>query len=156
MTFMNCNNRKFTIKKSLSFFFCINSCSLDKTFVELKNLLQSTNIQFNVVAITVTRITKNISVTQKIELSNYSFDHSRTESSAGDTFLYIANHLSYKSRSELNIYKKFELESSFVEIMNPKKSNIIVGTIYRHPKIDVAKINQEKKQCFFQAILILT
>ena len=119
------------------------------------------------VAITETRITKNISVTQKIELSNYSFEHSRTESSAGGTFLYIANHLSYKSRSELNIYKKFELESSFVEIMNPKKSNIIVGTIYRHPKIDVGKfknilsnllkkINQEKKQCFFQAILILT
>ena len=56
----------------------------------------------------------------------------------------------------MNIYKKFELESTFVEIINPKKSNIIVGTIYRHPEMDVTefnnilnnilkKINQEQK-----------
>ena len=145
-------------EKSLSFFH-INSCSLNKNFEELQNLLQSTNIQFDVIAITETRITKNISVTQNIELSNYSFEHTLTESSAGGTLLYIANHLSYKTRSDLNIYKKNELESTFVEIINPKKSNIIVGTIYRHPKMDVTefnnilnnllkKINQEQKTVF--------
>ena len=59
----------------------------------------------------------------------------------------------------MNIYKKFELESTFVEIINPKKSNIIVGTIYRHPEMDVTefnnifnnllkKINQEQKTVF--------
>ena len=109
----------------------------------------------------------NISVTQNIELSNYSFEHTPTESSAGGTLLYIANHLSYKIRSDFNIYKKFELESTFVEIINPQKSNIIVGTIYRHPKIDVTEFNnilnnllkkliKNKKQCFFKVILILT
>ena len=72
----------------------------------------------------------NIPVTQNIELSNYSFEHTPTESSAGGTLLYMANHLSYKTHHDLNIYKKFELESTFVEIINPK-SNIIVGTIYR-------------------------
>ena len=68
--------------------------------------------------------------------------------------------LSYKTRSDLNI-KKFELESIFVEIINPKKSNIIVGTIYRHPKMDVTEYNnilnnifrkkliKNKRQCFF-------
>ena len=92
-------------------------------------------------------------------LSNYSFEHTPTESFAGGILLYIANHLSYKTRSDLNIYKKFELESTF-EIINPKRSNIIVGTIDRHPKMDVTefnnilnnllkKINQEKKQSFF-------
>ena len=55
--------------------------------------------------------------------------------------------------------KKFELESTFVEIINPKISNIIVGTIYRHPKVGVTefnnvlnnllkKINQEQKIMF--------
>ena len=34
---------------------------------------------------------------------------------------YIANHLSYKPCNELNIYKKSELESTLVEIINPKK-----------------------------------
>ena len=138
-------------EKSLSFFH-INSCSLNKNFEELQNLLQSTNIQFDVIAITKTRITQNTSVTQNIELRNYSFEHT-------GTLLYIASHLSYKTRSDLNIYKKFELESTFVEIINPKKSNIIVGTIYRHPEMDVTefnnifnnllkKINQEQKTVF--------
>ena len=84
---------------------------------------------------------KNTPVTQNIELSNYSFEHTPRESSSGGTLLYIANHLSHKTRRDLNIYKKFELESIFVEIINPKKSNIIVDTIYRHPKMDVTEFN---------------
>ena len=43
-------------------FFYINSWSLNKNFEELQNWLQSTNIQFDVIAITETQITKNISV----------------------------------------------------------------------------------------------
>ena len=88
-------------------------------------------------------------------------EHTLTESSAGGTLLYIANPLSYKIRNDLKIYKKFELESTFIEIINPRKSNIIVGVIYKHPKMDVTdfnnnflnnllkKINQEQKKCFF-------
>ena len=60
-----------------------------------------------------------------------------TESSAGSNLLYIANHLSYKSHNDLNIYKKFELESTFMEVINPQKSNIITGSIYRHPSMDL-------------------
>ena len=63
-----------------------------------------------------------------------------TESSAGSTLLYIANNLSYKPRQDLNIYKKYELESTFIEIMNPKKSNI-VGAIYKHPSMDLTDFN---------------
>ena len=96
---------------------------------------------------------------RNIELNNSSFEYTPTESSAGSTLVYIANHLSYKTRSDLNIYKKFELESTFVEIINPKILNIIVGTIYRHPKVGVTefnnvlnnllkKINQEQKIMF--------
>ena len=44
-------------EKSLSFFH-INSCSLNKNFEELQNLLQSTNTQFDVIAITETRMKK--------------------------------------------------------------------------------------------------
>ena len=52
-----------------------------------------------------------------------------TESSAGGNVLYIANHLSYKPCQDLNIYEKNELESTFIEIVYPQNSNIIVGTI---------------------------
>ena len=41
----------------------------------------------------------------------------------------------------MNIYKKLELESTFIEIINPKKSNIIVGTIYKHPEMVFTKFN---------------
>ena len=55
--------------------------------------------------------------------------------------LYIAKHLSYKRCNNLNIYKKNEPESTFIEIVNPKKSNIIVGRIYRHPSMDLTDCN---------------
>ena len=74
-------------------------------------------------------------------LNHYSFEFTPTETSAGGTLLYIANHLSYKCRNDLSIYKKNELESTFIEIVNPKKSNIIVGVIYRHPSMDLADFN---------------
>ena len=106
-------------EKSLSVFH-INSCS---------NLLQSTNINFNVIAITETRIPKNVSITQNIALNNYSFERTPTESSAGGKLIYIANCLSYKIRSDLKIYKKIELESALIEKINSRKSYIIVGVI---------------------------
>ena len=33
------------------------------------------------------------------------------------------------------------MESTFIEIVNPRKSNIIVGVIYRHPSMDLADFN---------------
>ena len=104
MTLMNCN--KIPNKENSLSFFKINFCSLNENFEELQNLQQSTNVHFDVITITETRFTKNITLTQNIELSKYSFEHTPTESSAGGTFLYAANHLSYKTRSDLNIYKK--------------------------------------------------
>ena len=60
-------------------------------------------------------------LTSNINLNNYSFEFTPTESTAGGTLLYIANHLSYKSRNDLNLYKANQLESTFTEIVNSKK-----------------------------------
>ena len=70
----------------------------------------------------------------------------------------MANHLSDKTRSNFNIYKKYELESTFIEI-NPTKSNVIIGGINRYPKMDaidsknnlnnlLKKPNQEQETVF--------
>ena len=67
-----------------------------------------------------------------MNLNNYSFEFTPTETSAGGTSLYIVNHLSYKCRNDLNIYKKN---------VNRKKSNILVGVIYRHPSMDLTDFN---------------
>ena len=84
-----------------------------------------------------TQITRKVSLLNNLNLNSYSFEFTPTETCAGGTLLYIANRLSYKCCNDLNIYKKNELESTFVEIVNPKKSNVIVGVIYRHPSIDL-------------------
>ena len=42
----------------------------------------------------------------------------------------------------ISIRKVTEItEITFNEIVNPKKSNIIVGVIYRHPSIDLSVFN---------------
>ena len=80
--------------------------SLNKNFGDLQHLLNCTKKSFGIIAISETRITKQLSLSNNLNLNNYSFEFTPTETSAGGTLLYIANHLSYKCRSDLNIYKK--------------------------------------------------
>ena len=108
------------------FLFHINACSVNKNFYDLQHLLSCFKKYFDIIAVSETRITRNVSLLNNLNLNNYSFEFTLTETCAGGTFLYIANHLSYKCRNDLNIYKKSALESTFIEIINPKKSNIIV------------------------------
>ena len=96
---------------------------------------------FDIIAISETAITKQVSSLNILNLNNYSFEFTPTETSAGGNLFYIANHLLYKCRNDLNIYNKNELESTFIEIVNPKKTNIILGVIYRHPSMDLIDFN---------------
>ena len=66
--------------------------------------------------------------------------------------LYIASHLSYKPRPDLNIYKSDQLESTFVEISNPKKSNIVIGCIYKHPNMDVFDFKNNYPSQIFETV----
>ena len=122
-------------EKCLSLFH-VNACSLSKNFDE-QHLLKITNKNFDVIAITETRIRKDVTITSNLSLNNYSMEFKPTESSAGGTLLYIANNLLYNLHNDLNIYKKSELESAFIEVINPVKSNIFIGSINRHPSMDL-------------------
>ena len=88
-------------------------------------------------AVSETRITKQAFLLNNLNLNNYSVEFTPKEASAGGTILFIANHLLCKHRNDLNIYKKNELESTFIEIVNSRKSNIIVAVIYRHLSTDL-------------------
>ena len=56
--------------------------------------------------------------------------------------LCTSNHLSYKPRNDLCIYKSTKSELTFTEILNPKKTNnVIVGCIYRHTHMDFNEFN---------------
>ena len=72
--------------KSLSLF-CINACSLNKNFDDLQHLLNCSKKNFDIIAISETKITKQVSLLNNLNLNNYSFEFTTTETSAGGTFL---------------------------------------------------------------------
>ena len=63
-------------------------------------------MNFDIIAISETRVTKNINKTTNININNCAYEFTPTESSAGGTLIYVANHLAYKPRTDLQIYKK--------------------------------------------------
>ena len=58
-----------------------------------------------------------------------------TEANCGAALLYIDNSLNYTVRDDLAIYKNKELESIFIEVVNPKGKKLIIGNIYRLPSV---------------------
>ena len=85
-------------------------------------------------------------------MQSYSFEFTPTKSNAGGTLLYIANHLSYKPRTDLNLNIADQLESTFIEILNSIKSNIIVGCFYKHPIMDVSDFNKNYLNTLFDKL----
>ena len=79
---------------------------------------------------------KNKPPLSNIDLTNYIHEQTPTEASKGVTLLYISEELNYKTRKDLQMYKAKELESTFVEIINKKRKNLIVGCIYKHPTLN--------------------
>ena len=115
----------------------MNVCSLTKNFDDFHILLSDLNVNFDILAITETRIKKDSSTPINLQLSNYSIEHTPTESSAGGTLLYINKRLSYQLRNDLRIYFESKIESTFIEIICSKSANVIVGCIYKHPTLPI-------------------
>ena len=70
--------------KSLSLLH-LNPCSLNKNFDDFQHLLICTRKTFDIIAITETRIIKNISLLNNLNLNNYYFEFTPTETSAVGT-----------------------------------------------------------------------
>ena len=117
-------------------FFHMNISSLCHNFDELQTLLARINIKFNIIGITETRLKKHSIRNINIDLNGYAIEHTPTEASCGGALLYIDSSLNYLVRNDLKLYKKRELESVFIEIINPKGKNLIVVCIYRHPSMN--------------------
>ena len=126
-------------KNKLLSLFHINPCSLNENFDDPQHYLS--DMKNLLVALSETRITKQVSLLKNLNLIYYSFEFTPTETSADGSLLYIANHLSYKCHKKIYIYKMNELESTFIEFFNPGKSSIIVGVIFRHPSVNLTGFN---------------
>ena len=108
----------------------MNSCSLNKNFEDLEYLLKATNKTFDIIAISESRVLKDKNLSKNFNICNYSVELTPTESLAGQTLLYI-NNKSCKLRQDICIYKSSELQSTFIETINPtrkrkKKSSLVL------------------------------
>ena len=91
-------------------------------------------------------------------MPGYNIEHTATESSNDGTLLYIKQGINYKLRKDLQIYKSKELESTFIEVLEPGMpgNNMIIVCICCHPSMELsgfdnhflsvllAKISKEK------------
>ena len=68
------HNIKITHKSKSLFLFHINACSLNKNFDDLQHLLSFTKNVFDIIAVSETRITKQVSLLNNLNLNNYSLE----------------------------------------------------------------------------------
>ena len=123
--------------------FHTNIGSLAKHKDELQTVLTMLDYKFDVIGISETKLFKNIKPTFNINLEGYKCFHVNTEAVKGGSLLYISDTLDPKQRPDLEslLYKSEVLESTFVEIINPHKKNILLGCIYRHPSMELDEFN---------------
>ena len=121
----------------------LNIHSIQRHVEELRVLLHALDFKFDIIAISESKLKTDPQI--DISLPGYHSPHCKfTEAEKGGTILYISKSLVFKPRKDLEIYKSKELESSFIEIINKKSSNDIVGVIYRHPRMDTSEFIDDK------------
>ena len=101
------------------------------------------NFKFDVIGISETKIKKNSAPIYDVSLKGYNFYSTPTETERGGVSLCIADNHKCKPRKDLDslTYKSNEVESVFIKIVTPKKNNIIIGCIYRHPSMELQEFN---------------
>ena len=107
-------------------------------------MLESDKFQFDILAISESKISKiSPDTLVSIQIENYHDPVSiPSEANKGGVLLYVNKKLNFKPRNDLNVYSPRLLESAFIEIINPKTANDIVGVLYRHPTMDTDSFNQ--------------
>ena len=127
----------------------LNISSLASHIPELKLFLSLFKVSFDVICISENRISKHNLPTININIPGYYNEHTPSRFKAGGTLIYISEKISYKIHSDQNIYNPKQLESICIEILRPNLPAGIVGTIYKHPSINVSILNAE----FFTPLL---
>ena len=63
----------------------------------------------------------------------------------GGTLIYIFKMMRYKICKDLNLHWKKEIESTFIEIIEPniRNKNKIIGCIYKHPNAAFAEFSSD-------------
>ena len=100
----------------------------------LNEICYTISKKLDVIAITETRLNNNSVV--NVDIPGYNFFHVDSATSAGGAGLYVSEELKCINRPDLEINID-QVESSWVEIETKQGKNVIIGSIYRHPKGNV-------------------
>ena len=120
---------------------------LNSTFNDIGSpfslLYLNINNDFEIIGISETRLKKAQETTTNIHLENFNIEHVATKSANGAVLLYIRKVINYKLRPDLVIYKKRELESVFIAMIQKDSKNMVVGCTYRYPCMQHSEFNDE-------------
>jgi hypothetical protein len=137
------NKKKFDSTKHFSILH-LNIHSLEFHIEDLRTSLKMLDLDFDFICITETKIRKNIEPKTDITLTGYQAPVGMaTDAQKGGVCIYIKDGIDWKPREELNMHKSKELESYFIETINKKGKNDIIGVIYRHPCMDKESFTDE-------------
>ena len=95
---------------------------------------------------------KSNTLTTNIDILGYNIEHTPTESKAGGCLLYISNKIPYKLQNNLNVYCPKQLESVLIEVLLSNKPSQIIGTIYKHPSMNVSTFTNDHLKNMLNAI----
>ena len=119
----------------------MNIFSIPYHFDDLKYLVENCQNKSKVIGITECRLRGNRTVLSNIDLQDYTYEWTPTASKDG-SLIYIDNKLRYKTRNDLKLYKEREMESTFIEIIEPNnKKNKIIGCICKYPVVPVTEFH---------------
>ena len=121
----------------------MNISSISYHIDNLTAFINNCKIKPKVIGLSETRLRKNRQPLSNINLENYVYESTPTESSKGGTMLYVDKQLTYRLRKDLMMYKSKEIESTFIELFNNNNSNTVLGCIYKHPKVSVIEFMED-------------
>ena len=119
----------------------LNIASLHKHFEDLQNYISLLKQSFHIIAITEHKISLN-SNEKSFNLPGYNFCFNFTESTHGGTGFFTSEKLNYKVRNDLNMCQPGNLESTFIELILPFKRNLVLGCVYKHPRMKINEFNE--------------
>ena len=105
--------------------------------------MNNCKIKPKVIGLSESRLRKNRQPLSNINLENYVYESTPTESFKGGTMLYVDKQLTYRLRKDLMIYKSREIESTFIGLVNNNNSNTVLGCIYKRPKVSVTEFMED-------------
>ena len=129
----------------------LNIHSIQLHIEDVRIILHLLEFEFDIIAISESRLQKGLHPKVDISLTGYQNPvNTLTEANKGGVLIHAKSNLNFKLRNDLNIYKSKELESTFIETINPIDANSIVGVIYRHPCMDPTLFNDDFLNPFYQ------